>query len=104
MTSPYKKRAKGSWSVGKDQKAASNAEERQYEKTEIEQAIKETDPKFRVKKGKRKKNKRASLEHRLEWYQQRLDEALRTKQDSSWVQMMRNGIKRTKERIEDLDE
>ena len=44
MNNTYKKRAKSSWAVGKSQKATSNSEERQYEKTEIEQAIKETDP------------------------------------------------------------
>ena len=107
MGNEYKKRAKGSWNVGKGCKDSSNVEERQFEQIEIKQALEQTDPSFRVKKGKRKRNKRASLEHTLKWYEQQVMEQERDgkhPRGHSWTCMMRDGVERTKKELEELEE
>lgn len=47
MTAPYRKRAKGGWSGGKDQKESSNRSERAYEHSEIKEQLEENTNKVR---------------------------------------------------------
>ena len=72
----YRKRAKGNWNGGKSRKEYSNRQERQFEKTEISQAMQEYDEgeSFRyLHRSKRTPNEKARLEARINWYEQMIE-------------------------------
>lgn len=72
MPNDYKKRAKGSWNVGKSHKDDSS--ERAYAKNEIKQELKTEETDLTRYKAKRKRNKKAKLEHLIAWYTQKIEE------------------------------
>lgn len=71
----YKKRAKASWNAGKRGKSNSDGTERQFSKKEItqQQAEEEWDYLEKYHKGKRTRNEKARLEHRIFWYEERIE-------------------------------
>jgi hypothetical protein len=96
----YKKRMKGNWNQGKGCKG--DSEERQYSKIEIEESIKTDVEGQPVRhKGKRKRNKKASLEHTILWYTQRIEEYERQGNNSSFSNYLRDGLKKAKEEYEE---
>lgn len=100
----YKKRAKGNWNQGKGCKG--DAEERQYAKTEIEKAVAhDVEDQPTRHKGKRKRNKKASLEYTIAWYTQKIAEWERLDRKGSIVNMFRDSLKEaTKEYKEKYEE
>lgn len=68
----YRKRAKGSWNVGKGAKG--DGPERQFSKREIQQQLAEAEKNYLVKyrKSARARNEMARLEYRIKWYEERL--------------------------------
>lgn len=65
----YRKRAKGSWNVGKGAKG--DGEERQFSKLEIREAIATDEEAYleKYRKGKRNRNEKARLEYRVQYYE-----------------------------------
>src|ERR1700692_2483441 len=96
----YKKRMKGNWNQGKGCKG--DSEERQYSKREIEESI-QTDVEGNPvrHKGKRKRNKKASLEYRITWYTQKIEEYKRSECNDSFLGYLRDGLKKAKEEYEE---
>jgi phage terminase Nu1 subunit (DNA packaging protein) len=93
----YKKRAKGNWCQGKGYKG--DSEERQFSKTEIKEQIKYDLEGLPVRhKKKRKRNKKASLEHQIEWYAQRVAQRESSGHSSdSFTNYLRDGLKKVKD-------
>lgn len=89
----YKKRAKGNWMSGKGYKG--DNEERQYAKTEVGEMLKEMDEDYSApyKKGKRRRNERARLEHSIKWYEQSLAKYENMGWKGSMVNYMRDGLR-----------
>lgn len=88
----YKKRMKGSWNQGKRHKG--DSEERQYAKKEVEESIKYDVEGQPVRhKGKRKRNKKASLEYRISWYTQTIEKYERMERNGSFLNSLREGLK-----------
>lgn len=97
----YKKRAKGSWCQGKGYKG--DSEERQYAKIEIEESIKYDQEDNLVKhKKKRKRNDKAALEHRIEWYKQLISQyKLREGNSDSFINCLTDGLKQAEKEYEE---
>lgn len=73
----YRKRAKDGWCSGKKYKQQSNQNERQFEKTEIRQAMQEFEEGEDYKyphKAKRNHNRKMQLENRIAKYERWLGE------------------------------
>ena len=96
----YNKRMKGNWQQGKGCKG--DAEERQHAKKEIDDAvIHDLEGQPVRHKGKRKRNKKASLEHVIAWYTQKVEEWERSGQSSGTVNFFRDSLKKAKKRYEE---
>lgn len=69
----YKKRAKGNWNQGKGHKG--DGDERQFSKKEIGEMVEEIEENHLVRyKSRRKRNRKASLEHTISWYKEKINE------------------------------
>ena len=100
MSTPYKKRAKGSWNQVKGCKG--DSEERQYAEKEIEESIKQDLEGHPVRhKGKRKRNKKASLEYQIEWYTKKIAEFERMGYKGSCINYFRDALKRHKKEYQE---
>lgn len=98
----YKKRAKQSWNAGKRGKENSDPAERQFVKREILQAISEMDADYLHRhKGKRKRNDIARLQHRIKWYEERIEHHARTHSDWFWS-WARDSIARDRKKLKEL--
>jgi hypothetical protein len=96
----YKKRAKGSWHQGKGCKG--DAEERQYAKKEVEESIQHDVLERPMRhKGKRKRNKKASLEYTIEWYTQKIAEHEQMGRGIEYTGYLRDGLRRAKREWEE---
>lgn len=102
MATPYKKRAKGSWNVGKGCKG--DSEERAYAQREIEAELAAHETGLTPHKGKRKKNKRASLEHTISWYEQTIQSREREGVSDSFTHYLRDGLKRALAQLKKMDD
>jgi len=93
MPNIYKKRAKGNWTVGKNYK--NDSSERGYAKIEIKEELKADDPNYRVThKAKRKRNDKARLQYRIDWYEKRIQEyEVAGHGSDSFVSYLRSGLK-----------
>ena len=101
MPNDYKKRAKGSWNVGKGCKDDSS--ERVYAKNEIKQELKAEETGLTRHKAKRKRNVKASLEFQILWYTQKLEEIERGKnKNTSTANYFRSALKKNKEKLKKL--
>lgn len=89
----YSKRQKAHYNTGKSCKGNRKAKETVYSKAEIEEQLASLDPDFRYHMSKRKRNTRASLEHTINWYTQKIAEYERNKFDSSFTHYLRSGLK-----------
>lgn len=98
----YKKRAKGSWNVGKSNKG--DGSERQYARTEITQMMREDYEEYRDKyrKASRKKNTKARLEHQILWLEQRI--AFWSKHVSWYASSLRSDLEKTKKKLKEFTE
>lgn len=97
----YKKRAKGSWNVGKGCKG--DSEERGYAQREIDEDLKAMDEEYLIPhKKKRKRNKKAQLEYRIDWYTQMVEKYDRDKRNTSHLNYLRDGLKKAKEELQKL--
>lgn len=91
----YKKRAKSNWRQGKGYKG--DSEEREYAKKEIEETIQHDVLERPLRyKGKRKRNKKASLEHRISWCQQKIEELERQGYKGSSVDYLRDLLRKAR--------
>lgn len=96
----YNKRMKASWQQGKGCKG--DAEERQHAKKEIEDSIQHDVLERPVRhKGKRKRNKKASLEHTIAWYEQKIEEYERAGNRGSCLHMFRDSLRKARKRYRD---
>jgi hypothetical protein len=85
MPSPHTKRSKGNWTQGKGCKG--DGEERQFSKLEIQQQLAEDEAGYQVRhQGKRKRNEKARLEYRIEWYATRARHELYGESYTSYLQ------------------
>lgn len=100
----YKKRMKGSWNCGKRNKG--DGEERQYAKREIKalQAQMKADYQEKHHKGKRTRNPRARLEHRIAWYEERIAWYERQKADYTFstCSYFRDSLREAKKELKEL--
>jgi outer membrane receptor for ferrienterochelin and colicin len=96
----YKKRAKGSWHQGKGYKG--DSEERMHAKKEIQESVKiDLEEGLTRHKGKRKRNKKASLEHMISWYTQKIEEYERNGHSSSHTHYLRDGLRKARREYEE---
>jgi hypothetical protein len=101
MPNDYKKRAKGSWNVGKGCKDDSS--ERVYAKNEIKQELKAEETGLTRHKAKRKKNQKAHLEYWIEWYTQKVEELDRGKnKNTTTAYYFRSALEKKKEKLKKL--
>ena len=101
MPNDYKKRAKGSWNVGKGCKDDSS--ERVYAKNEIKQELKAEETGLTRHKAKRKKNQKAHLEYWIEWYTQKVEELDRGKNNNGTMgSRFRDSLKKKQEELKKL--
>lgn len=93
MTAPHKKRAKGNWRQGKGYKG--DSEERGYAKQEIEDELEIDATGITPHRGRRKRNYKAILEHRIAWYQQTIEKYQRDYKitGDSFLFSLREGLK-----------
>src|SRR5271165_673502 len=98
----YKKRLKAGWNQGK--RCKGDGEERQYVKKEISTAVKEYDEDYvsPYKKGKRKRNRKLQLEHRIAWYEEVLAKYASRGQDTLTSGWFRIALKEAKEKYAKL--
>jgi len=95
----YKKRDKGNWNQGKSYKGSRKAKEREHVKEDIEQQIQEEhDENYQYRKYTHTRNKKASLEHSLQYYQ----EKLKTTQWSWYKNCCRGRIQQISEQLKKL--
>lgn len=100
MTSPYKKRAKGSWNQGK--RCKGDSEERAFSRREVADQLAEAEDDFlhRHKKAPRR-NQRARLEYRVAWYEQAL--SARKGRDDSFTGHLTRGLRESRKELRELD-
>ena len=96
----YNKRMKGNWCQGKVHKGDSG--ERQYAKEEIKEGVvHDLEGHPTRHKKKRKRNKKASLEHTIQWYTQKIAEYERLERSSSFLNYLRHGLKQAQKKYEE---
>lgn len=98
----YKKRAKGSWTVGKGCKADSSSLERRYSKREIQEQLDHDEEAYleRYHKGARTKNVKARLEYRIRWYEQYVADWEKRGTSSSMMNYFRSSLERAKKDLQ----
>lgn len=98
----YKKRAQGSWNKGKGNKG--DGAERQVAKRYITSALSGTEEKIRGKNKtnrKKAKNKKASLEARINWYERTIAVWEKAKSSDSFLSHLRFGLELSKKELEE---
>lgn len=101
MTAPYKKRAKGNWRQGKRYKG--DAEERSHEYKEIETELDLDTTGLTRHRPKRKKNRRAILQHRIAWYERTIEywERENKRGYCSHISSLREGLREAQKEYEE---
>jgi len=102
----YKKRDIGGWNQGKACKGTRKAKEREFIKQDVDQQIVEQNDDYRVKyKGKRNKNIKARLEHRIKWYQSIIDRYKKMNIKSSMlVSWMYKDLERDRKKLKEMND
>lgn len=95
----YRKRAKGSWNVGKGHKGEEGSE-RQFSRREIQQQIDADEETYLEKHKSRRRNNRARLEYRVKWY----EDMMTRYADRMGRHWLSSGLERAKKDLQKLIE
>jgi len=97
----HKKRSKGDWRQGKGYKG--DGEERQFSKNEVKQQLAEDEETYLDRhKGKKKRNKLASLEYRVKWYEETIAKYEKDNKNSMLCNWFRDSLEKTKKQLAEL--